>query len=183
VPQPTTAQDDVADLHAVLTAAAVAEPYVLVGHSWGGMIAATYAKTYPDDVSGLVLIDPGSQYLQSALPEEIWQQWMSDIAANGNRRRGAETPDYPASIEALTATTHTKAMPTVVLTSDKPFDYLGRGDPNRHWPQWLDAGAQLSTALDARHVTHMASGHFIENENAPLVVTQICSVLTPPRAC
>jgi pimeloyl-ACP methyl ester carboxylesterase len=183
VSQPTTAQEGVADLHAVLTTAAVAAPYVLVGHSCGGLIAATYARTYPDDVSGLVLIDPASQYLQSALPKEAWQQWMSDIAANGNRNPGAETPDYPASIKALTATPPITAIPTVVLTSDKPFDYLGRGDPSRYWPQWLDAGRQLSTALDATHVTRTASGHFIENENAPLVVTQICSVMTPPRAC
>jgi pimeloyl-ACP methyl ester carboxylesterase len=183
VAQPTTAQDGVADLHAVLTAAGVAGPYVLVGHSWGGMIAATYARTYPDDVSGLVLLDPGSQYLQSALPEEAWQQWMSDIAANGNRNHGAETPNYPATIEALSGKKPMQAMPTVVLTSDKPFDYLGRGDPDRYWRSWLNAGRQLSAALDATHVTQTASGHFIENENAPLVVTQICSVMTPPRAC
>lgn len=38
VPQPTTAQDGVADLHALLTSAHEPGPYVLVGASWGGMI-------------------------------------------------------------------------------------------------------------------------------------------------
>jgi pimeloyl-ACP methyl ester carboxylesterase len=182
-PQPTTAQDGVADLHAALTAAKVAGPYVLVGHSWGGMIAATYARTYPDDVSGLVLIDPGSQYLQSALPEDVWQQWVTDIAAAGRRNHDAETPDYPTTIDALGGMAPQRPMPTVVLTSDKPFDYLGRGDPNGYWPQWLDAGERLSVALGAAHVTHTASGHFIENENAPLVVSQICSVMAPHQGC
>ena len=53
VPQPVTAGDAVADLHALLTAAGEAKPYVLVGHSYGGLIVRLYASTYPEDVSGL----------------------------------------------------------------------------------------------------------------------------------
>jgi pimeloyl-ACP methyl ester carboxylesterase len=73
VSQPTTAQGDVADLHALLTIAGVAGPYVLVGHSWGGFTATTYPRVYPDDVSGLVLVDPGSRFLQTALPPAAWE--------------------------------------------------------------------------------------------------------------
>src|SRR3954469_13041880 len=50
VRQPTTAADAAADLHALLTAADVAGPYVLVGHSYGGLVVRLYAGTYPDDV-------------------------------------------------------------------------------------------------------------------------------------
>jgi pimeloyl-ACP methyl ester carboxylesterase len=45
VPQPTTAANGVTDLHALLTAAKVPGPYVLVAHSWGGMIALTRVFT------------------------------------------------------------------------------------------------------------------------------------------
>jgi pimeloyl-ACP methyl ester carboxylesterase len=57
VPQPQTATDAVADLHALLGAAAIPGPYVLVGHSYGGLVVRLYASTYPGEVAGLVLVD------------------------------------------------------------------------------------------------------------------------------
>ncbi|MEA2955047.1 MAG: hypothetical protein QOJ58_544, partial [Alphaproteobacteria bacterium] len=72
VRQPTTAGDAVADLHALLSAAKVVGPYVLVGHSYGGLVVRLYASTYPDDVSGLVLVDALSEGLQDAETPAQW---------------------------------------------------------------------------------------------------------------
>ena len=47
------------DLHALLQAAAIAPPYVLVGHSLGGVIALSFADRYRAEVAGMVLVDPG----------------------------------------------------------------------------------------------------------------------------
>jgi pimeloyl-ACP methyl ester carboxylesterase len=79
VNQPTTAMADVADLEAWLSAAQVAPPYVLVGHSWGGLIATLFAATYLSKTAGLVLVDPATVYLEDALTAEQWQQsfWAS----------------------------------------------------------------------------------------------------------
>ena len=54
VAQPVTAGSSVADLHALLRAARVPGPYLLVGHSFGGLIVRLYASTYPRQVAGLV---------------------------------------------------------------------------------------------------------------------------------
>jgi pimeloyl-ACP methyl ester carboxylesterase len=52
--------DDVAtDLEGLLDAAAVPAPYVLVGSSGGGLVAAQFAATHPDEMAGLVLLDVG----------------------------------------------------------------------------------------------------------------------------
>ncbi len=54
---PLTGKDSVHDLRALLAAAKVPGPYVLLGASFGGLIADMYASTYPDDVVGMVLLD------------------------------------------------------------------------------------------------------------------------------
>jgi pimeloyl-ACP methyl ester carboxylesterase len=46
-----------ADLHTLLTRAGVAGPYVLVGHSKGGLIVRQFAADYPHEVAGIVLVD------------------------------------------------------------------------------------------------------------------------------
>jgi pimeloyl-ACP methyl ester carboxylesterase len=72
VPQPTTARDAVGDLHGLLSAAGVEAPYVLVGHSYGGLIVRLYASIYPNEVSGLVLIEALSEKLRDAETPEEW---------------------------------------------------------------------------------------------------------------
>ncbi len=57
-PQPRTAREFAKELHTLLTKANEPGPYVLVGHSMGGYTVRVYAHDYPDEVSGLVLIDP-----------------------------------------------------------------------------------------------------------------------------
>jgi len=72
VPQPTTLQDGVADLHALLSASGERGPYVLVGHSMGGAISRLYASEYPQDVSGLVLVDYTPYDARNGLTDEQW---------------------------------------------------------------------------------------------------------------
>jgi pimeloyl-ACP methyl ester carboxylesterase len=56
-PTPRTAGDAVADLHALLLAAHIRPPYVLVGFSFGGLVSQLYASTYPEETAGLVLVE------------------------------------------------------------------------------------------------------------------------------
>ncbi len=72
---PRTGEQIIAELHALLTAAEIEPPYLLVGHSLGGVHMRLYAHQYPDEVVGLVLVD--STPLDVELPQEL-QQLMAD---------------------------------------------------------------------------------------------------------
>jgi pimeloyl-ACP methyl ester carboxylesterase len=57
-PEPRTAARIAGELHALLALAGIPPPYVLVGHSFGGLTMPVFAARYPDQVSGVVLVDP-----------------------------------------------------------------------------------------------------------------------------
>ena len=83
-PAPRNVQADVDDLHALVTVAKFQTPLVLVGHSRGSNIVRRYGLQYPDEVAGLVLVDPPEQGADGQLPE----QWKRDGDAARVQRNG-----------------------------------------------------------------------------------------------
>lgn len=69
--QPRTSKVIAEELHALLQAAGVAPPYVLVGHSMAGYDVRLYAKAYPGDVVGMVLVDASHPDQENRLPPEL----------------------------------------------------------------------------------------------------------------
>jgi pimeloyl-ACP methyl ester carboxylesterase len=59
---PLTASNVTGRLHTLLSRANVSPPYVLAGHSLGGVYVRYYTHRYPDEVAGMVLVDPGSEW-------------------------------------------------------------------------------------------------------------------------
>jgi pimeloyl-ACP methyl ester carboxylesterase len=74
VDQPRSGTQVTDDLHELLRVAAVPGPYALVGHSLGGLYARLYAKRFPADVAGMVLLDPTHEDIVDYLPEEKAQR-------------------------------------------------------------------------------------------------------------
>ncbi len=86
-PKPQTAADIVTDLHKLLAAARVPGPFVLAGHSNGGLFARLYATTYPQQVKGLVLIDTGNY---PAMLDRVYRRLLT--SAEMARLRGDAEP-------------------------------------------------------------------------------------------
>jgi pimeloyl-ACP methyl ester carboxylesterase len=179
VAQPTTATRSADDLHALMAAADQNGPYVVVGLSWGGMIAQQFARTYDDEVVGLVLLDSASEYLQTTFTAEQWAAWMA-VVANSVDEAGSEVPSYEPSIAELRATPALPAMPTVVVSSDQPWDLQVTPGAST-WPGWVAAQAELARSLDAMHITQTESGHGLPVEQPALVTEAILEVVRATR--
>jgi pimeloyl-ACP methyl ester carboxylesterase len=196
IPQPTTAEAMVADLHALLTAAGVPGPYVLAGHSFGGLISRLYASTYPDEVAGLVLVDAFSEGVRAGLTPEEWRTWT---ATNGvptpellETYPGLEQTDINAAADAMehaAATQPLRAMPLAVLsagrTGEMSPDQVAALPPG--YPESLEAALRSNAAFltglapDARLVIAADSGHYIQAEHPELVIEAIRQVVEGVR--
>src|SRR5262245_3328102 len=127
VPMPRTAEDIVADLDALLRAAEVPGPYVLVGHSLGGLFARLYASDQPEAVAGLVLVDAYPERLEELLGPERWPIY-EQIALDPGPLAGVpdlETIDFDAASEAMLAAaarSPLRRVPLTVLSRGRPVE-------------------------------------------------------------
>ena len=74
---PRTSGEVIDELRALLHVAEVPAPYLMVGHSLGGLYARHYAQRYPGEVSGLVLLDPAHEDYNAYMPKELIDQWAA----------------------------------------------------------------------------------------------------------
>jgi pimeloyl-ACP methyl ester carboxylesterase len=191
-----TSQKMVEDLHALLTGARLEAPYVLVGHSFGGVNVILFASRYPDEVAGIVLEDSshpdqGSRWL-AALPPESFNE-SSDLA-NLRKQfmqwtipgRYSESIDVAASFEQVRAVKSLGDIPLVVLTS-APSNSVWGNIP-------ADVGAKLEQASqdmlkelvalssNSEHVIANTSNHTIHHDEPQLVVNAVLKLVNAARS-
>jgi pimeloyl-ACP methyl ester carboxylesterase len=192
-PTPRTARDFVTDLHTLLGVARVPGPYVLAGHSNGGLYTLLYASTYRRQVAGLVLIDavhPATikrrlAMLKPILPPEEWEAVRQLMIAVPHRLRDPERVDIWTS-ERQTGValrgSPIRPMPLVVLAHGHPDDppppYVELEEP--FWRQLQRELAQLVPG--GRLVVATESGHDIQHEQPELVLEAIRDVVHAVRA-
>lgn len=69
-PHPRTATQMANELHQLLANTKIDPPYILVGHSLGGLTVRVFASQYPDEVAGMILVDAGHEDQLERLPPE-----------------------------------------------------------------------------------------------------------------
>jgi pimeloyl-ACP methyl ester carboxylesterase len=201
VPQPRTAAVAAADLKALIGAAGIPAPVVLVAHSYGGVIARLFARTYPEDVAGMVLVDALSEGLRAAETPEEWAIQLGlltgDMTETLKLYPEIEQFSFDESFDELLAAPPLSPMPLAVLSADHPWGPLVPGliaDGTLPPDTPPDAGyvtdraakvaqANLAAAVPgARHLTDTDSGHEIHKDQPQLVVDQVRDVVEAVRA-
>ena len=200
VPQPTSSQGGADDLVALLKAANVPGPYVLVAHSFGGTIARVFAGEHPDEVKGIVFVDVLTPEERAHMTPEEWKivkrlsvRSAADLAAYPDQER----QDLDKTLDQTAAAPALRPMPVVVLTAtDKFADAIPKQVQAGELPPDTppDVGAILDQAWPAAqndlaalvpgavHITDTHSGHFIMMDNAPVVIQAIRMVVDAVRA-
>jgi len=178
-PRPRTSQRMVDELRALLGAAKVAPPYVLVGASFGGLTAQLFASEHPREVAGVVLVDglhPDlDRRIEAILGRRASAARRAALARNGEGVRFADILASDAQVRAHRAFPD---VPLVALKHGISFDAGGRPDPQveRLWGALQRANAARSPR--GRVVLAPRSHHRIAEDQPELVISAIRDVLS-----
>jgi pimeloyl-ACP methyl ester carboxylesterase len=165
---PRDAATIVSELRWELKRRGIQPPYVLVGHSLGGLHMQYFARQYPDEIQGLLLVD-----------STHWNQHL-DLrpAASGSLGRSSTVLFLPwimqreligstSAGEQVDASPHASGVPTIVLSRTRALH--GETPASQALAEQLQD--EIAAAFPAaRHVLVDDSGHYIQRDRPDVVV-------------
>jgi pimeloyl-ACP methyl ester carboxylesterase len=169
---PRDAATVVAELRNELHHLGIAPPYVLVGHSLGGLYMQYFARRYANEVAGLVLVDSTHWDQQvrmgASLPDPAKIRGTVMVFMPWIARR--ELADSARAGEQVHASPHARRVPTIVLSSTAAV----RGET----PALRTEAARLQEDIvadfpGARHVRVDGSGHYIQADKPKVVIDSV----------
>lgn len=188
VAMPRTLPGMVADLHAVLTAAGIDGPFLLVGHSYGGMIARAFAQAHPESCAGLVFVDAFGPNIARLFGAQ-WSAYTVTLNQPGtalDTQPGWETVDAAEAISTIENGPPLPTVPSVVISKTEPFA-VSPTVPSAltetlesAWPQVQDALVGLEP--DTPHVFATGSDHYVQIHAPDVTSSMIRLVLDRARA-
>jgi len=174
-PEPRDARQISSELHTLLKNADTEGPYVLVGHSYGGLYARMYAARYPNEVAGVVLVDSShpEQFTRSPEGRAMYEQirrlgavipFLTRLGVTRLFNVYPAHPDLPpqqrAQIEAFNSSTRqvattaaefratpetTAQVRSTGTLGDKPLAVISAGEQSSSWLELQDQLAALSS--------------------------------------
>ena len=174
-PEPRDARQISSELHTLLKDADTEGPYVLVGHSYGGLYARMYAARYPNEVAGVVLVDSShpEQFTRSPEGRAMYEQirrlgavipFLTRLGVTRLFNVYPAHPDLPpqqrAQIEAFNSSTRqvattaaefratpetTAQVRSTGTPGDKPLAVISAGEQSSSWLELQDQLAALSS--------------------------------------
>jgi pimeloyl-ACP methyl ester carboxylesterase len=177
-PTPRKAKDMADDLHRLLHEAGVPGDYVLVGHSAGGLLVQAYARAYPDEVAGVVALNPVPPWdqwstlgLREMTPRERTDERAYYAGENG------ESLDYRDISAAVAGSPAPQGVPFHVLIStiaqcESPHDVC-----TRTYPAYEKIMRSVSRQWPGGKFDEVKAGHDIQDDNLPAVQAAVDDVL------
>jgi len=136
-PIPRTSKQICWELHTALINAGIRPPYILVGQSFGGFLVRAFARYYPKEVAGMVLVEAVQEDQKIFMGGETPQR-IRDFA------KGRVVPDVPTSFTAQPDTSKISILNTEI---DPLFDKFP--DSIRKMEAWAQSQPQFIQAVQA----------------------------------
>ena len=161
----------IGDLEALIEAATIPAPYVLVAASGGGFIASTFARLHPEDVAGMVFVDVPRAFQDA--PPELIEDIRCDNPNNIERRDFLHVEH-----DAWDSRAEVGDIPVTIMSVD-------HGENARDLEEQINVEAQqgwlvLSPRAEQLVVTH--TGHGIHYEDPAFVANEVIEVLEAARS-
>jgi len=166
---PRDAATIVNELRAELNRRNIRPPYVLVGHSLGGLYMQYFARNYPQEVSGLVLVDSTHWNQNMVIDPSANTQYLGQRAVHLfmpliMRLELKDSQDAGVQVHESPGAQHVR---TIVLSSTRP--------PKGSTPESLVRAMQLQGEIaadfpGARHIFVTGAGHYIQRDKPEVVI-------------
>jgi pimeloyl-ACP methyl ester carboxylesterase len=180
-PEPRTAVQIAQELRQLLTNVGAPPPYILVGHSAGGMYVRVFAAQYADEIAGIVLVDPSTEsiyeHMEQSQPER-WANYTDEVRELYDPGAGwyGQWAALGQSIEQARQSWPLPAVPTVVLTGLKPIPGEWPLDTPQNMEIWLDAHLALADRIaGVDHIIRADADHgsILADDALPQRIIQI----------
>ena len=168
--RPLTGTTQARELHALLKMIHVGPPFVLVGHSYGGMITREFAALFPGQVAGMVLLDASSEPEVAVYDRLHAGPWIDGTVQPAPNQQ----IDIGATVRQLERAPRLGRMPLIVVTAGILQDQWLKTVPA------LEARAQTRLALlsaGSIHVLDRGIGHLIPALDPRIVIAATKAVL------
>jgi pimeloyl-ACP methyl ester carboxylesterase len=190
IPGVHDAGDEIDDLERLLDHAHLAPPYVVVGHSYGGLLARLFAHAHPDQTAGVVLVDSMGRNQDRRLLA-LWR------AAPARVRRMLPKPTGETIEDGVNILAGEALAGKITTLGDTPVAVVTRGQSGAEneglpprvrrafdgiWTRMQDELAALSS--DHLHVVATRSDHFVQSfagGQPPVVIGAVRAVVTAAR--
>ena len=170
-PKPRSAKTIAAELNAALKKAGVKPPYVLVGHSFGGVLVRVFADMYPQDVIGMVLIDPAQATFNDWIKKNLAERRKEEETQISKGPEGvrAEWESLDVAYEQARAS---KVRPGIQVTLISATQ--DESMPTEARKMWIQKHKEwIASVPGGKHIIAEKSGHFVQAQDPPLVIEAI----------
>ncbi|GEC88935.1 MULTISPECIES: alpha/beta fold hydrolase [Brevibacillus] len=174
--RPRHSQQIIENLRSLLQKANVSPPYVLVGHSFGGLNVRLYASTFPEEVAGVILLDPchedQNKVMVPLFSEEIQAAYYSQFVLEGSIQEMEESFEQARNSKSL---------------GNKPLIVVSGTLQSHHNPESMAAWVHLHKELTklstrSKHIIVENAGHAIHIDQPDVVVDIIKDMLLSCKA-